>query len=43
MQNVHLTPNLQFWLQWLGAFLIVCALLAIGAAIQEYRLWKRGK
>jgi len=43
MQNIILTPNLQFWLQWLEAFLIVVAVLMIGSAIHEYIQWRRDR
>lgn len=35
MQNVILTPNLQHWLYWIGAFAVVAVVLAIGAFIQD--------
>ena len=30
------------WIKWLAAFLIVLAILAIGAAVQEWWTWRKG-
>jgi hypothetical protein len=32
-----------FWLYWIVAFLGVCALLMIAAAIQEWLIWRRDR
>lgn len=30
-----------WWVEWLAAFLIVLAVLAIGACIQEWLTWRK--
>lgn len=34
-------PDLRYWLAFVVAFLVVVAVLTIGAAIHEYWLWKK--
>ncbi len=33
--------TMDFWLVWFQAFLIVIAVLMVGAAIHEYLIWKK--
>jgi hypothetical protein len=33
--------TLTHWLYWLAAFLIVLAILAIAACLQEWMLWRK--
>jgi uncharacterized membrane protein YhaH (DUF805 family) len=32
-----------YWLYWILAFAVVVAILAIGAAVQEWWLWRRDR
>lgn len=34
--------TMQFWINWITAFLIVLAVGMICFAIEEYRVWKKG-
>jgi hypothetical protein len=31
------------WLQWIAAWLVVVAVLVVGAGVQEYLIWRKGR
>jgi hypothetical protein len=35
--------TMYFWLAWVQAFLIVVAVLMVGAAVHEYLQWRKGE